>query len=292
MFKKIIKFLPIFIFAVFVASGVFSVVLAQSQINLNSPLGEAKTPAQFIENFYRYALGIVGAAAFVVIIYGAILYTTSAGNPAKQQDARAWITGAIWGIVLLLSTYLILYTINPNLVNLVDPHLEKIDVNSLQVKSSSGFGLSDGAARAQLRQQSIGTKDICSIGQTDGCVSLEGINQETLNEIFSVAGKVGSSNVFVTGGTEGGHEGGNFSHGTGYKFDLRPNDTLDSYIRDKYEKEKDKDNKYKSPSGAVYTFEEEISTITYVGSMPIKDITRYAHWDVLVQPSEIKIISS
>ncbi|PIU98446.1 hypothetical protein COS61_01390 [Candidatus Wolfebacteria bacterium CG03_land_8_20_14_0_80_40_12] len=78
-----------------------------------------KTPADLVQNFYKIALGLAGAAAFGVLIYGAILWTVS-GAVSSKQDARERITGALWGLLLLLAAYLILWTINPELVNLKD----------------------------------------------------------------------------------------------------------------------------------------------------------------------------
>jgi hypothetical protein len=79
--------------------------------------GEAKDPAGFVGSFYKIALGLAGAAALGVLIYGAILWTLS-GAVTSKQDAKEWISGALWGLVLLLGAYLILYTINPRLVKI------------------------------------------------------------------------------------------------------------------------------------------------------------------------------
>ncbi len=126
MNKKIIYIFFIAIPVLFFSSGMFLNALA-ANLNIDFLTSESGTPGEFVNNFYKFALGIAGVAAFAVIIYGAILYTTSAGNPSRQQDARSWITGAIWGVVLLLAAYLILYTINPDLVNLTSPSLEQIN---------------------------------------------------------------------------------------------------------------------------------------------------------------------
>lgn len=77
-------------------------------------------PSGLVNNFYTIALGLAAASAMGVLIYGAILWTVS-GAVATKKDAMDWIWGAIWGFVLLIAAYLILYTINPNLVNLQNP---------------------------------------------------------------------------------------------------------------------------------------------------------------------------
>ncbi|MFH1346954.1 MAG: hypothetical protein ABIH10_01750 [Spirochaetota bacterium] len=117
----------ILIFAVFIVFsapvGLFAETSSTpSSINLEYkyPWADATSPADFISRFYGIALGVVGGAALGVLVYGAVLWTVS-GAVSTKQDAIEWIWAAIWGIILLLGAYLILNTINPDLVNLKDP---------------------------------------------------------------------------------------------------------------------------------------------------------------------------
>ncbi len=69
-----------------------------------------------ISKFYNYALAIGGVTAILIIVYGGVLYIYSAGNASRQTEAKEWIKAAIFGLALLLLSYLILNTINPCLV--------------------------------------------------------------------------------------------------------------------------------------------------------------------------------
>lgn len=69
-----------------------------------------------IAGFYTWSLGVGAMVAFLVILYGGILYILSAGNPAKRTNAKEWITSAITGLLLLFTAYLILHTVDPCLV--------------------------------------------------------------------------------------------------------------------------------------------------------------------------------
>lgn len=69
-----------------------------------------------IADIYTWSLSVVGIVAFVEIIYGGFLLLTAFGNTNKVGQATAKIGHAILGIVLLFSSYLILRTINPDLV--------------------------------------------------------------------------------------------------------------------------------------------------------------------------------
>lgn len=83
-------------------------------------------PAPLVSRFYVIALGFAAASAMGVLIYGGILWTMS-GAVTSKKDAMDWIWGAIWGFVLIIAAYLILYTINPSLVNLTNPPLPQSD---------------------------------------------------------------------------------------------------------------------------------------------------------------------
>lgn len=82
------------------------------------PKTEITHPEEYIQTIYQFGVGIGALLAVAMIVFGAIEYTVSAGNVAKQSDARDRILNAIYGLALLLTAVLILYTINPALVGL------------------------------------------------------------------------------------------------------------------------------------------------------------------------------
>lgn len=80
-------------------------------------------PAGWVSSFYLFMLLISGILAFAAMIYGGFRYATSAGNASKQNEGRAFIWSALIGLLLLAAAYLLLKTINPNLVILQNPTL-------------------------------------------------------------------------------------------------------------------------------------------------------------------------
>ena len=83
-------------------------------------------PADWIKNFYLFALFFSGILAFGAIVFGGFKYATSTGNAHNQEEARAWIRSALLGILFLAAAYAILKTINPNLVSLQNPPLQPV----------------------------------------------------------------------------------------------------------------------------------------------------------------------
>ncbi len=103
-----------------------------SPYNLETPLigsqGTAQTPSDYVRIFFIYALGLVGLAGLFGLVYGGLNYVVSAGSETRKTEGRQWIIGAVSGIALLLCSYLILMTINPQLISLQNPTLETITI--------------------------------------------------------------------------------------------------------------------------------------------------------------------
>ncbi len=82
------------------------------------PTGETEvTLTEYIRYIYLFGLGLIGVAALGVLVYGGFTYMLS-DTITSKDDAKKYIWGAISGLVLGLSAYLILNTINPDLVSL------------------------------------------------------------------------------------------------------------------------------------------------------------------------------
>lgn len=79
---------------------------------------------QLVAFIYLVGLWLVGAVVFVQITLGGVRWLLAAGRPGEIEKAKTQITNAILGLILLISSYVILSTINPDLVNSVfDPPL-------------------------------------------------------------------------------------------------------------------------------------------------------------------------
>jgi hypothetical protein len=68
-----------------------------------------------------------GILAFGMIVYGAVKYTMSGGNPSGQSEAKDAITQALLGLLLLMGAFIVLNLINPELTRLNLPELGKIE---------------------------------------------------------------------------------------------------------------------------------------------------------------------
>lgn len=71
---------------------------------------------EYIIGLYQYAILIIAIFAALTFIIGGVIWITAAGSPARIKEAQSWMISSILGIIIALSSYLILYTINPELV--------------------------------------------------------------------------------------------------------------------------------------------------------------------------------
>lgn len=130
--------------------------------------------ADIVNRLYVLALGVSGASAFAMFVYGAILYTVS-GAVGKKQEAMDIIKGAIYGVVLLLGAYLLLKTIDADLVN-----LGRIEEE-----------LSESAPEVELPDIGEG-ESIFSVTSTMGYANLGGIYG---------SGQIAAEGITMSGGT-------------------------------------------------------------------------------------------
>ena len=79
---------------------------------------ESDLLARYIFGFYNYGLAIAGILATIVLMGGGVIWLVSAGDPGKISQAKELIAGSISGVIILVIAWMLLNTINPNLVNL------------------------------------------------------------------------------------------------------------------------------------------------------------------------------
>ncbi len=202
--------------------------------NLNYTLLE-KIPGQesttgnlpgYVQAVLNATMMIIVLSAIFMVSIGGFLYLTSAGNTSRANQAKGIITDAILGLILALTSYLILYIINPDLVTLRISSLSTSmsPTNSIPASSSptgvavpststsSGDTYTHADAVAALSAKGIITTSSgsCSDPKRKECTSLEGIPKSTIANVIALKEKSGCS-FNVTGGTETGHK----SHGPG-----------------------------------------------------------------------------
>lgn len=103
------------------------VELAQTVIpGLEFLVLKENTLGELILSLYYFAFAIIGAATLVAMIYGGILYMTAGDNSSRAAEGRKWLGNAVTGLAVALVSWIILYTINPDLVTKLNLRLDPI----------------------------------------------------------------------------------------------------------------------------------------------------------------------
>jgi len=130
---KMKKLVSLLFISLVIFSLSFSIVSARDLETIYPEVPGAETPittdtdaGQYFKYIYYLAFGIGGLIAFGVLVYAGFQYFTSAGSPDKMGDAKNRITAALIGLLILFGSFLILYTINPGLLNFNLPKLRPI----------------------------------------------------------------------------------------------------------------------------------------------------------------------
>lgn len=97
-------------------------------LQLSQPIDGVSVVSDFgnyIAVVYRYVIGLVGTAAVVMIVYGGFLYLlgSATGDVGKGKQI---IQDAIIGLMLVLGSYTILATVNPETLSLKMPEIKTI----------------------------------------------------------------------------------------------------------------------------------------------------------------------
>ncbi len=101
----------------------------------------------YIKALYNYAMGVVGILAALALMIGGVIYLTSTGNATRISEAKSWITGALTGMLIMFTSYVLLNEVNPDLIgfksiklSIVTDELGQEDPTGTMENSGVGFG--------------------------------------------------------------------------------------------------------------------------------------------------------
>jgi len=101
---------------------------------------EGERAAFYARYIFRLVFYIVFGVCVAVIIAGGVLYISASAKPVAIVSAKAMIQRALLGLGILVGSYLILYTINPELLvlrtDLSQP--EPVDISLLDASVERG----------------------------------------------------------------------------------------------------------------------------------------------------------
>ncbi|MCK4501035.1 hypothetical protein KAU11_11105, partial [Candidatus Babeliales bacterium] len=121
--SKFILFLLLFVFAFSLTSH--SVFANEKGLETSYPgiggeegLSSDPTLPEYVKYIFRVSLIIVVLSSFAVLIYGGFVFLTSGGSPVARNEGKNWLFSGILGLIIALCSYLILNTINPDILKI------------------------------------------------------------------------------------------------------------------------------------------------------------------------------
>jgi len=96
-------------------------------VPLPTPNGTATSTSgivNYLMILYYFLFGIAGVMAMGSIVYSGFQWITSGSSHSNITQAKARISNSILGLIILLSSWVILQTINPNLTKLKEPYVQ------------------------------------------------------------------------------------------------------------------------------------------------------------------------
>jgi len=133
--EKTITLFVIFIFTLLFSNGlVFAEELGKKLEIVYPQIPGATAPEvissglpEYIEYIFHFSFYVIALIILGVLIYSGMQYFTSFGSPQKLTSAKQGIIAALSGTLILLSSYLVFNTINPQLTILVAPNPDIIE---------------------------------------------------------------------------------------------------------------------------------------------------------------------
>lgn len=115
--KTTLRFSVVVMVLIFISSPLVLYALDTTYVPL-APLTEEQTkkpvrPSTYIADLFKITIGIAAALAVLAIAYSGIKYMMSDVVTSKE-DAKKGIQNALLGLLLAITSYLILYTISPD----------------------------------------------------------------------------------------------------------------------------------------------------------------------------------
>lgn len=99
---------------------------------------------KYIQAFYNYGLAIAGILAAIVLMAGGVLWLVSGGEASRISQAKDLIFGSIIGALILFGSWIILNTINPELLKLKVLSMKTIPKMTYCCDPTKGNVISDG----------------------------------------------------------------------------------------------------------------------------------------------------
>ncbi len=220
----------------------------------------AVTFQDYVAGIYTVGLILIVLCAVFMLTIGGFTYLTSAGNTAAISSAKHIIYGSLIGLVLALVSYIILNTLNPDLVNVNISTLQPVATSTSPGGGAAGGGGGGGSVTSNLPAQEAAKKLLAhqnvTLGTSSGntCPGGNASAKDNLNQVAAGkgmtrcpcggGGSIGASSTLLNSLVDIANAGANFrinfiagachsggsSHYGGTAVDIQRTPALDTFF--------------------------------------------------------------
>lgn len=195
--------------------------------------GTTTNLSSYLSGIIKLLIALGGALAILFAIIGGTQYVAASTNPSLKEGAKERLMGALIGLAIILTSYLLLNSINPKLVQF-NLALEPVTPKALTLFPPTAPGLFDDASvRSALTDLGIKVKDpTCTLVGQKNCTSVNGLGNNSFSGLGSLKRMCPDCEIVVTGGTEYWLHSSDTRHRPGNSVvDLRQNTKLNDTIK-------------------------------------------------------------
>lgn len=221
----------------------------------------------YLPGVFNLAIGIAAVLAFIMLTYGGIKYMTSDAIGGKSEG-RSNIENALWGLLLVISAWVILNTINPQLLkfdfNLKVPttfdqsvvdiaiidQASKNNVATAADMLSGTRAVNDEKNREALAATGVAVNhQPCTESKPTSCTNVDKLTPDIIQSLGIIQADACNGNnnpsckstctgsngtnrcaLTITGGDESELHNTNTTHGNGSTVDMAPTSVLNAYL--------------------------------------------------------------
>ena len=120
--------------------------------------------ARYIQAIYNYALAIISILAAIVLMGGGLMWLTSGGDSGRVTKAKEMIIGSLSGLVIIFCAWIILNTVNPELLKLKS--IDSVVINKITMTCCE----KDGKAEIIIGYQTNSNNVKCELPVLGCCI--------------------------------------------------------------------------------------------------------------------------
>lgn len=141
----------------------------------------------YISAIYKVALVVVTLSAVLMLSIGGFMYLTSAGNTSSISTAKGIIYDSLIGLVIALSAWLILYTINPDLVEITLTPLPAAEIVNIPRPVLGDPNAAPSGSDAEVATFILSSAPFVTLDNVGDCRDTSGVSVTPQRNMASIA---------------------------------------------------------------------------------------------------------